>query len=112
MQLPWLMALAIFLNAAAQVTIKLAGEATEVRTGLAQWLSPWLLLALMCYGMSFLLTVKLYAVNPLSVVAPFMAACIFLLIYVAGVVLFAEAFTWQKSLGLACIVAGLTILSQ
>ncbi|TFH86510.1 hypothetical protein EQG41_11150 [Billgrantia azerbaijanica] len=112
MQLPWLMALAILLNASAQVTIKLAGQTGIDRTGIYQWLSPWLLLALTCYGLSFLLTVKLYAVNPLSVVAPFMAACIFLLIYVAGVMLFSEAITWQKTLGLTFIIIGILFLSR
>lgn len=109
MQQPWLIALAILMNVGAQLSIKFAGGG-PARSLLQQLLSPWLLLALFLYGLSFLLTVRIYAVNQLSVAAPFMAACTFMLIYLLSYLLFTEPLTLTKSAGLVLIVLGMTLL--
>lgn len=111
MNQPLLIALAIVLNVGAQVSIKQAGgSAADSLFG--QMTSPWLALAIVLYGLSFLLTVRIYASNPLSVAAPFMAACTFVLIYALGYLLFAEPVTLPRVAGLALIVAGMVLLQH
>lgn len=106
---PFLVAIAVLLNVGAQVTIKQAGG-TAARTLFEQMVSPWLVLALALYGASFVLTVRIYAANPLSVAAPFMAACTFILINLFGYLLFAEPITLAKCGGLVLIVAGMMLV--
>ncbi len=72
--------------------------------------SSWLLAALTLYCMSFVLTVRIYAANPLSVAAPFMAASTFVLITLCGALLFAEPVTLAKCGGLALIVLGMMLV--
>ncbi|KJS07898.1 MAG: hypothetical protein VR73_07620 [Gammaproteobacteria bacterium BRH_c0] len=112
MQQPGLIAFAILLNVAAQLSIKLAGQQTEFKSLLHQILSPWLISAILLYGFSFLMTVRIYAVNQLSTAAPFMAACTFVLIYLVGYFLLGEAITIGKVAGLVLIIIGLALLLQ
>ncbi|CAB1367175.1 membrane protein of unknown function [Denitratisoma oestradiolicum] len=78
--------LAVVLNVGAQLALKLAD---------GRLLSLPLVVALACYGASFFLTLKIYAVNPLSLAAPLMAGLTFLLTPLAAVLILNE------SLGLA-----------
>lgn len=110
MQQPALIALAVLLNVGAQVSIKFAGQQGQPLSLLGQFFSPWLIGALALYGLSFLLTVRIYAVNSLSVAAPFMAACTFMLIYLLGYFLFSEPITIARTIGLALIVAGMFLV--
>ncbi|MGS0942708.1 hypothetical protein ACVA51_19505 [Pseudomonas luteola] len=106
----WLIALAILLNVGAQLSIKLAGRTGVPVSLFQQILNPMLIFAVFLYGLSFILTVRIYSVNELSVVAPFMAACTFMLIYMVGYLVFGEPFTLSKSAGLAFIVVGMFFL--
>lgn len=106
----WLIALAILLNVCAQLSIKLAGRTGVPVSLFQQILNPMLIFAVFLYGLSFILTVRIYSVNELSVVAPFMAACTFVLIYMVGYLVFGEPFTLSKSAGLAFIVVGMFFL--
>ena len=112
MQQPGLIALAILLNVGAQISIKLAGQQTEFKPVLRWILSPWLISAILLYAFSFLMTVRIYAVNQLSIAAPFMASCTFVLIYLIGFFLFAEPLTVAKVAGLILIICGLALLLQ
>jgi multidrug transporter EmrE-like cation transporter len=101
--------LAIIFNASAQVLLKAGAGADLARW--QSWLTPFILIGLGLYGLSFVLTVRIYAYYPLGVISPLMAGAIFLLINIAAVVFFAEPLTLQKVGGIALIVAGISLLS-
>lgn len=103
MKEPWLALMAVILNVSAQLAIKLAGGQPQ--------LMP-LSVALACYGISFWLTFKIYAVNPLSLAAPIMAGSIFLLTPLAAIVILGESLTAFRILGIALILAGVIILTR
>lgn len=94
---------AVVLNVAAQLAIKLAGGNFNPLP---------LAAALLCYGLSFFLTFKIYAVNPLSLAAPLMAGLTFLLTPLAAVLLLGESLGTARVLGIALILAGIVIISR
>lgn len=107
--LMWVLA-AILCNVAAQLALKSAA----VRGGdpAAAWSSPALLAALLLYGLSFVLTVRIFALYPLSIISPIMAGAIFLCVALGAAVLFAEPLTLQKIVGIGVIVSGIAILAR
>ncbi len=109
---PWIALIAVMCNVGAQLSMKYAGREQQVTKGLAMWLSPWLLWAVMLYGVSFLLTVRVVAVNPLSVASPAMAGCTFLLITLASWLLLGEGLGYQKMMGIALIFMGIVLLTR
>jgi multidrug transporter EmrE-like cation transporter len=102
--------IAILCNVSAQVALKM-GANTELGRW-QTWLSPAIIIGLGLYGLSFILTIRIYANYPLSVISPIMAGAIFILISLASAVLFAEPLSFQKIGGFALIVAGIAILSR
>ena len=68
--------------------------------------------AVALYGLSFLLTVRVSAVNPLSIASPAMAGCTFLLIALASSVVLHEAMGLQKLLGMGLIVIGIVLVTS
>lgn len=102
--------IAILCNASAQVALKM-GASTHLERW-QTWLSPAIIIGLGLYGLSFILTIRIYAEYPLSVISPLMAGAIFLLIGLVSAVLFAEPLSIQKIGGFALIVAGITVLSR
>ena len=99
-------------NVGAQVMIKVAGRNGAGSEGLASWFSPWLLLACLLYGSSFLLSVKVFAVNSLSTAAPLMAGATFMLVAVAGAVVFGERISLGGALGICLIAGGIFVFSR
>lgn len=76
---PWLVAAcAIGCNVLAQISMQRAEIHSLERVQL--WWQPAVALAVTCYGLSFVLTAWLYARFQLSVIAPTMAAAIFVLL--------------------------------
>ena len=112
MNQPWIALIAVFCNVAAQLGMKLAGRADPTAGGTATWLSPWLIAAVVLYGCSFLLTVKVYAANPLSIASPAMAGCTFFLIALASTFLLGESMGVQKVLGICLVFAGIVLLTR
>lgn len=110
MKEPLLILLAVLCNAGAQIALK-AGAADEM-SNWRSWLTPGILSGLTLYGVSFVLTVRVYAVNALSVISPLMAGAIFVLISVAARLLFGEHFSLGKSAGILLILAGIMLLSR
>lgn len=101
--------LAVLCNAGAQVALKL-GATTELRL---QSLFSWpVLCGIGLYGIAFLLTLRIYADYPLSLISPLMAGAIFLVVNVTAVLLFAESFTLDKLGGMILIVLGIALLSR
>ncbi len=111
MNAPLIALFAVVCNVGAQLAMKFAGRGTAA-TGLAAWLSPWLIGAVVLYGVSFLLTVRVFAVNPLSVASPAMAGCTFLLIAVASSTVLHEAMGLQKLLGMGLILIGIVLVTS
>ncbi len=105
---PWILA-AVICNVAAQIALK-AGATTDIRW--QHYLSPYPLIGLALYGASFVLTLRIYADYPLSVISPLMAGAIFMLISLASALFFGEAITLHKIAGIVLIVAGIALLSS
>lgn len=112
MKEPWIALIAVLCNVGAQLSMKYAGREQQAAKALAMWLSPWLLGAVMLYGISFLLTVRVVAVNPLSVASPAMAGGTFLLITMASWLLLGEGIGYQKIAGIAFIFMGIVLLTR
>jgi multidrug transporter EmrE-like cation transporter len=100
---PWLALAAVLLNVAAQLAIKLAGGSPQPLP---------LAAALACYGLSFWLTFKIYAANPLSVAAPVMAGAIFLLTPLAAVTILGENLSAPRIVGIGLIFAGILVVTR
>ena len=103
---------AVFCNVGAQLAIKLSGRYVFFSTGLLALISPMLIIALALYGLSFFLTVRVYAVNELSVAAPFMAGGAFLLVALVSALVLSEGMTVYKTMGMVLIVLGLYLLTR
>jgi multidrug transporter EmrE-like cation transporter len=104
-----LVVLAIVCNVGAQVALKL-GANHELR-----WhtlFSIPVLSGLALYAVAFVLSIRIYAAYPLSLISPLMAAAIFLLVSLASVLLFNESMTLQKMLGMSVIVLGIWLLAS
>lgn len=112
MKEPWIALIAVLCNVGAQLSMKYAGREQQAAKTLAIWLSPWLLGAVMLYGISFLLTVRVVAVNPLSVASPAMAGGTFFLITMASWLLLGEGIGYQKIAGIAFIFMGIVLLTR
>jgi multidrug transporter EmrE-like cation transporter len=112
MKEPLIALIAVICNVGAQLAMKYAGREQEVGKTLAAWLSPWLLSAVVLYGLSFLLTVRVYAANPLSVASPTMAGCTFLLIALTSWLVLGEGLGYQKLAGIGLIFIGIAVLTR
>src|SRR5688572_2921797 len=103
MKEPLIALVAVLCNASAQLAMKYAGRDQQIERTVASWLSPWLISAVVLYGLSFLLTIRVFTANPLSVASPAMAGCTFFLIALASYFLLGEGLGYQKLLGIALI---------
>ena len=112
MKEPLIALIAVFCNVAAQLAAKQAGPTMQFSKGMLAWLSPWLMAAVALYGVAFVLMVRVYAVNPLSVASPVMAGGTFLLIALASTLLLGEGLGSQKLTGIALIFLGIVALSR
>lgn len=110
MKEPLLILLAVLCNAGAQIALKTG--AVDEMSNWRSWLNAGILSGLALYGISFVLTARVYAVNALSVISPLMAGAIFVLISVAARFLFAEHFTLGKTAGILLILSGILLLSR
>ncbi len=104
----WIAA-AVLCNVGAQVALK-SGATTSLRW--QSLFSPALVAGVALYAVSFVLTIRIYADYPLSVISPLMAGAIFVLVSVASAVFFAEPITASKLAGIALIVAGIALLAR
>lgn len=105
----WVM-LAVLCNAGAQVALKMGSS--QPLSHWQTWLSLPILTGLFLYAVSFILTIKIYAYYPLSVISPAMAGAIFIAITFASYLVFAEPVTLTKLAGIVFVVAGIGLLSK
>jgi multidrug transporter EmrE-like cation transporter len=116
---PLIALLAVFCNASAQVAMKFAGRAglsgaavaADTTSRWLAWLSPWLLASVALYGLSFLLTIRVFANNALSVASPLMAGLTFVCIVMASWLVLGEAMDVRKVGGIVLILAGIVVLT-
>src|SRR5438445_11592916 len=107
----WLLVLvAVLCNASAQLLMKRGGVTNAADWH--QWITPSLIGAAALYVVSFAITPVVYARMPLSLISPLMAGAIFVLISVASVLLFGEFLNTVRVVGMACVLAGIYLLSQ
>ncbi|OQK16716.1 hypothetical protein AU255_02065 [Methyloprofundus sedimenti] len=112
----WLLSIiAILCNVAAQVSIKLASQSDRTLikgwdAWISPWLTPWIIVAIILYGASFVLTVRIFALLPLSLAAPAMAGATFLLVAVASILILGEHISYLKLLGMILITSGIYCL--
>jgi multidrug transporter EmrE-like cation transporter len=112
MQQPLLALVAVICNVAAQLCAKHAGQGMQLEKGFSTWISPWLMVAVALYGVSFILMVRVYAVNPLSIASPAMAGGTFLLVTLTSAFLLGESMSMQKLAGILLIFIGIVLLSR
>lgn len=104
--------LAICCNVIAQISMKYAGQSTLGKNSILNLISPWIFSSVFFYGVSFLLTIRVFALNPISTASPFMAGGNFFLVAIFGYFLFDEMFSLTKFLGIFFILIGIIILSN
>jgi drug/metabolite transporter (DMT)-like permease len=66
---------------------------------------------ILLYGFSFVLYMYLISKNDLGYIIPITTALVYILIFVGSYVIFHEAFTVVKVIGIALIIAGLVFLN-
>lgn len=116
---PLIALLAVLCNASAQVAMKFAGRAglsdaeaaVDTSSRLLAWLSPWLLASVALYGLSFLLTIRVFANNALSVASPLMAGLTFFCIVMASWLVLGETMDVRKIGGILLILTGIVMLT-
>ena len=112
MKEPLIALIAVLCNVFAQLSAKQAGTASKFGTSLQSWLSPWIITALVLYGLAFVLMVRVYAVNPLSVASPAMAGGTFLLIALSSWLVLGEGLGIQRVAGISLIFLGIYLLTR
>lgn len=111
MNQPLLALIAVLCNVAAQFAMKFAGRGLEEQSGIAAWITPWILIAASLYGISFLLTIRVFAANPLTLASPVMAGGTFLLIALFGSLL-GENIRLATIAGMLFILGGIILLTS
>lgn len=74
-------------------------------------LNIYTLLGLFFYGVSFITYVYLISKHDLGYIIPLAAAFVYVLIFVASAIVFREAFTTTKVIGIILILCGLLFLN-
>lgn len=74
-------------------------------------ITPLTVLGVFLYGTSFLLYVYLISKYDLGYIIPLTTALVYILIFIASFVVFKEAFTALKIIGITLILAGLILLN-
>lgn len=110
MNQPLLALIAVLCNVAAQFAMKFAGKGLSEQISLSTLLSPGILLAATLYGVSFLLTIRVFAANPLTLASPVMAGGTFLLIAIFGSLL-GENIRLSTIGGMLLILGGIVLLT-
>jgi len=90
-----------------QVALKVGADGKQA---LVEFFNAWIVLGLACYGAGTLLWIFSLSRAGLTVVYPF-TALTFVLVYLAGIVVFGEQVGYMQLLGVALILVGLYIVA-
>jgi drug/metabolite transporter (DMT)-like permease len=74
-------------------------------------LNVYSLAGLALYGLSFILYVYLISKFELGYIIPLAAAFVYIIVFIASAIVFKEAFTVTKVLGITLILSGLVLLN-
>jgi multidrug transporter EmrE-like cation transporter len=107
--------LAIVCNVVAQCSLKMASSL--LINGKNVWNlnfngSLYLLFGALFYVMTFILALKIYKNNELSVIAPVMMGLIFVFTFLSSILIFKEHVTARKIAGAIIVILGAAILSS
>ncbi len=106
---------ALMLNAAANILIKLAATKADpaeegISGALGLYLSPWFIAGVTCFGLNLLSYSLALQKIPLVVAYPIMVGTGYLIMVIASRPLLGETFTWIQIMGAALILAGLVMI--
>jgi multidrug transporter EmrE-like cation transporter len=109
---PWLLVVvSVLFNSAGTLLLKLANS-DPTRFAIGRFsLSPWVLAAIVCYGVNFLSFTKLLSRLHVSMAYPIVVGCSFVTITLGGALLFGESVTVRHAVGWIAILAGVTVLA-
>lgn len=105
---------AVFSNVFAQLSLKKAsGLLIDSSTA---WINNlhgiiYLFSGLLLYGLSFVLTLKIYKSNELSIISPIMMGMILVLTFIFSTIIFKEPATVKKIAGSLIIILGVVVIS-
>lgn len=108
----WIL-LAASCNTGALALLKLAGGGIRYQEGtlsVGAWHLAYLLAGLLCYGVAFLLTVRILSLSAFVVAVPVFVAFQFVLTSLLAIFLFGEPLTLQGWLGVVVVLAGVALL--
>lgn len=103
--------IAITLNVSAQVLLKYSSDKILPISFYNIYIYS-VFLALLLYACSFVVTIKIYALYPLSVISPIMAGLTIIMIAVSGVLIFSESLSLNQIFGVIMTIAGIVLLSS
>lgn len=110
-----LLAGTVLCNASAQLLLKEGASRLGERAGIsalcAMARTPHVLAGLGLYAASFVMYLLILREAEVSRASPLVMASAFVLIYLFSIAFLGEALTWQKSTGIALVIAGLLVLS-
>lgn len=100
------------LNAALMAAGSVFQKVHGIRTGSVATPSAWLLAALVCFTPTFFIGNLAYAIGGrISIFVP-MSAAMYILVTVAGKIVFGEALATTQVLGCAFILAGVALIAR
>ena len=110
-----IIALYVLTTSAALIILKLGAKTGSPIAILSNKLhfsvTPYTILGIGLYGVSFLIYVHLISKYDLGYIIPLTAAFVYILIFVASYFIFKEVFTPLKILGIFLIISGLVFLN-
>jgi drug/metabolite transporter (DMT)-like permease len=110
-----IISLYILTTSAALVVLKLgakSGAPVQFLDGKLHFnITPYTILGVLLYGVSFLLYIYLISRYDLGYIIPLTTAFVYVLIFFASFAIFNEVFTVTKVIGIVLIVAGLAFLN-
>jgi multidrug transporter EmrE-like cation transporter len=105
-------------NAVGSTVMKHAygGDASMVTSGIVGaalkiLLNPWIIVGLGCFGISFFFMAAALSRTDLTLAYPLMSGMVYLILLFVGVFFFHEKITLLRVGGMACILAGIAMLS-
>jgi drug/metabolite transporter (DMT)-like permease len=110
-----IIALYVITTCAALIILKLGadlGAPVSIASGRIALNINWYTgLGILLYGISFILYTYLLTTYDLGYIIPVTASFVYIIIFFASVVIFKEAFTLIKVMGIGLILVGLTLLN-
>lgn len=97
----------VLFAAIGQVALKAGADGKQA---LVEFFNAWIVFGLVCYGVGTVLWIFSLSRTRLTVVYPF-TALTFVLVYVAGIVVFGEHTGFAQWLGVALILVGLCLVA-